>query len=347
MARVLVTGGAGYVGSHCIIQLLEAGFKVVAFDNFANCSQTEGSDKPEPLRRAEKLTGKELIFEAIDLCDKIALKTAISNHEITCVLHLAAVKSVGESCKDPIKYYANNCIGSINLIQVMNELGIKNIVFSSSATVYGIPQYLPLDEKHPAGECTNPYGRTKFCIEQLIRDVCAADSKWRGMILRYFNPVGAHPSGTIGEDPTGVPYNLMPFVAQVSVGRQEKLVIYGTDYPTQDGTCVRDYVHVMDVASGHVAAIKAITEKQFKGIKLYNLGIGKGTSVLKLVKSFEEASGVKIKVEKTGRRDGDVPEMYSSCDLIEKDLGWKAEKTFQDMCRDVWNWQSKNPNGFK
>merc|ERR1719384_1893748 len=297
---ILVTGGGGYIGSHCILQLL----------------------------------------------NEDSLREVFSQHEIDCVIHFAALKAVGESCRLPLMYYGNNVTGSANLMEVMMEFGVKKIVFSSSATVYGDPDYLPIDEIHPTGKCTNPYGKTKYFMEEIIKDQVAANPDWSSMLLRYFNPVGAHPSGMIGEDPQGIPNNLMPFIAQVAVGRRDKLTVYGSDYDTVDGTGVRDYLHVMDLAIGHVLALNVLLDPKFHGVKVYNLGTGKGVSVLEMVHAFEEASGVKIPVEMAGRRAGDVASSYATCDLAEKEMGFKCKYTLFDMCKDTWTWQSKNPNGF-
>lgn len=288
---------------------------------------------PESLLRVQRLTGKTLTFHEADLRDKDSLRHVMSQHKIDCVIHFAALKAVGESCALPLKYYGNNVNGSSNLMEVMMELGIKKIVFSSSATVYGDPEYLPLDENHPTGKCTNPYGKTKYFMEEIMKDVCAANDDWGCLLLRYFNPVGAHPSGDIGEDPQGVPNNLMPYIAQVAVGRREKLTIYGHDYDTPDGTGVRDYIHIMDVADGHVAAVKYILQPECLGVKIFNLGTGSGASVLEVVRAFEKASGRDIPYEMADRRPGDVPSSYATCDLAEKEFGWKAKLTLYDMCK--------------
>merc|ERR1712226_449604 len=293
-----------------------------------------------------ELTGKSLTFYSADLCDKQTLRNVFSRHTIDCVIHFAALKAVGESCALPLKYYGNNVTGSSNLMEVMMEFGVKKIVFSSSATVYGQPHYLPVDEKHPTGNCTNPYGKTKYFMEEIIKDVSAADQEWGCTLLRYFNPVGAHPSGRIGEDPQGVPNNLMPYVAQVAVGSREKLSVYGGDFDTEDGTGCRDYIHIMDIAKGHVAALKQIVEPTFTGVKIYNLGTGTGVTVLQIVKAFEEATGKKIPYEIVDRRPGDVASCYASSTLAERELGFKAEKSLTDMCRDMWTWQSMNPLDF-
>eukprot|EP00094_Tigriopus_californicus_P003813 TCALIF_03669-PA protein Name:"Similar to GALE UDP-glucose 4-epimerase (Pongo abelii)" AED:0.18 eAED:0.18 QI:465/0.66/0.8/0.9/0.88/0.9/10/0/383 len=362
---IFVTGGGGYVASHCIVGLLEEDFNVIAVDNFVNCIKDQsgtadingqGSLMPESLVRVQKLTGKSLTFYEADLCNIDSLRSVFTKHKIDGVIHFAALKAVGESCALPLKYYGNNVMGSSNLMEVMMEFGVKKIVFSSSATVYGSPEYLPLDEKHPTGKCTNPYGKTKFFMEEIMKDVCAANNDWGCMLLRYFNPVGAHPSGDIGEDPQGVPNNLMPYIAQVAVGRREKLMVYGHDYDTPDGTGVRDYIHVMDIADGHVAAARALVHPEFLGVKIYNLGTGKGASVLDVVKAFEEASGQKVPYELCPRRAGDVGSSYATCELVYKELGWKAKLSLYDMLlhmrlcylgKDMWTWQSKNAKGYR
>lgn len=333
------------MASHCTVGLLQENFNVIAVDNFVNCIKGP-SAMPESLVRVQKLTGKSLTFYDADLCNLDSLRAVFSKHKIDCVIHFAALKAVGESCALPLKYYGNNVTGSSNLMEVMMEFGVKKIVFSSSATVYGTPEYLPLNESHPTGRCTNPYGKTKFFMEEIMKDVCAANNDWGCMLLRYFNPVGAHPSGEIGEDPQGIPNNLMPYIAQVAVGRREKLMVYGHDYDTVDGTGVRDYIHVMDIADGHVAAVKSIVNPEFLGVKIYNLGTGEGASVLEVVKAFEQASGRKIPYEKVDRRQGDVPSAYANCELVQKELGWKAKLGLLDMCKDMWTWQSKNAQGY-
>jgi len=346
---VLVTGGAGYVGSHCIVELLKEDFTVICIDNFVN--SIKGHIYPESILRVQELTGKSVIFFEADITNKDSLrqvfaKSHAGGQKIDCVIHFAALKAVGESCASPLKYYGNNVTGSANLMEVMMEFSVKKIVFSSSATVYGQPKYLPVDEKHPTGNCTNPYGKTKFFMEEIIKDVSAANPEWGCTLLRYFNPVGAHPSGMIGEDPQGVPNNLMPYIAQVAVGRRQKLSVYGSDFDTVDGTGCRDYIHIMDIAKGHVAALRQIIEPSFHGVKIYNLGTGKGVTVLEILKTFEEVTGQKIPYELVDRRPGDVASCYASSTLAEKELGFKAEKTLADMCKDMWTWQSKNPNGF-
>jgi len=263
-----------------------------------------------------------------------------------CVIHFAALKSVGESCKFPLKYYKNNATGSVNLLEVMNEFNCKNVVFSSSATVYGDPKYLPIDEKHPTGNCVNPYGKTKHMIEEIMHDVAISDPEWKAIMLRYFNPVGAHISGEIGEDPLGIPNNLTPFIAQVAIGRRKSLCVFGNDYQTSDGTGVRDYIHVVDLAIGHVASVRKFDDPEFHGWKAYNLGTGKGNTVLEVINAYKEVSGKDIPYEIVPRREGDVAVSYADCSLALKELEWKAHKSLLEMCRDSWNWQSKNPNGF-
>nr|XP_022319879.1 UDP-glucose 4-epimerase-like [Crassostrea virginica]XP_022319880.1 UDP-glucose 4-epimerase-like [Crassostrea virginica] len=335
---ILVTGGAGFVGSHSVIELIEAGYSVVVLDNLANASM-------ESIKRVEEITGKTIPSFSVDLLDKAALGDLFSKYKFCSVIHFAGLKAVGESCQLPLLYYKNNVGGTINLLEVMKEKGVKNIIFSSSATVYGSPQYLPIDEKHPVGGCTNPYGKTKFFIEEILRDLHKAEPDWNIIMLRYFNPVGAHKSGKIGEDPQGIPNNLMPFIAQVAVGKRAELSVYGSDYDTPDGTGVRDYIHVVDLAQGHVAAQKKIETNC--GCKVYNLGTGKGYSVVEMAKAFEEASGKPIPYKKVDRRAGDVASVYGNADLAKQELGWSASRDLKQMCEDTWRWQSSNPNGFR
>jgi len=347
MPKILVTGGAGYVGSHTIVELINNDFEVVAVDNMVNAIMG-GSGKPESLARVEKLTGKTVDFVAVDLLNPSQLDDVFAKKgPFDCVIHFAALKAVGESCQFPLRYYRNNGTGSINLLDAMCKHNCKNIVFSSSATVYGDPKYLPIDENHPTGSCTNPYGKTKFMVEEIIHDVCLSDPEWKGIMLRYFNPVGSHPSGEIGEDPCGIPNNLMPYIAQVAVGKRALLQVYGNDYETKDGTGVRDYVHVMDLAEGHVAAVLKSLEKDFKGWIAYNLGTGHGNSVLEVVAAYEEASGRNIPFEIVARRGGDIASSFADCSRAEKELNWKAKKSIDDMCADSWGWQSKYPTGFQ
>lgn len=335
---ILVTGGAGYVGSHTVVELVEAGYDVVVLDNLVNASM-------ESMNQANEITGKKIPFFVLDLLDKKGLQDLFDKYKITCVMHFAGLKAVGESCEKPLAYYKNNIGGTTTLLEVMQEKGVYNMVFSSSATVYGQPQYLPLDEKHPVGGCTNPYGRTKYFIEEILKDICTADKNWNIVSLRYFNPVGAHISGKIGEDPQGIPNNLMPYVSQVAVGRLKELAVYGNDYDTPDGTGVRDYIHVVDLAQGHVAALKKIQEKC--GCKIYNLGTGKGYSVIEMAKAFEKASGKPVPYKIAGRRAGDVASCYSDASLAAKELGWTAKLDLTKMCEDLWRWQSMNPTGFQ
>lgn len=335
---ILVTGGAGFVGTHSVIELIEAGYSVVVLDNLANASM-------ESIKRVEEITEKSIPSYSVDLLDKAALSDLFSKHKFSSVIHFAGLKAVGESCQLPLLYYKNNIGGTINLLEVMKEKGVKNLIFSSSATVYGSPQYLPIDEKHPVGGCTNPYGKTKYFIEEILRDLHKAEPDWNIIMLRYFNPVGAHKSGKIGEDPQGIPNNLMPFIAQVAVGKRAELSVYGSDYDTPDGTGVRDYIHVVDLAQGHVAAQKKIETNC--GCKVYNLGTGKGYSVLEMAKAFEEASGKPIPYKKVDRRPGDVASVYGNADLAKQELGWSATRDLKQMCEDTWRWQSLNPNGFR
>ncbi|EFX83336.1 hypothetical protein DAPPUDRAFT_315823 [Daphnia pulex] len=353
---VLVTGGCGYVGTHTVLRLLEQNAQVVVVDNLAGVIRGSDEKKPVSLERVEELAGKTVNFHNVDISDAEALDKIFKLYRFDCVIHLAALKSVGDSCSLPLDYYRNNVAGTITLLEVMKSHQVVKLVFSSSATVYGEPQYLPVDEQHVTGQrVTNPYGRTKYFIEEILRDLCTSDPKWSVICLRYFNPVGAHPSGRIGEDPAGVPCNLMPYVAQVAIGRLEKLAVYGNDYSTPDGTGVRDYIHIMDLAEGHWAATKKILKE--KGAKAgegvesswlaYNLGLGRGYSVLDVVKCFESVSGRPIAVDFVKRREGDVASSYSDCSLAGSQLDWKASRTLTDMCRDMWNWQSINPNGYQ
>ncbi|GAV02275.1 hypothetical protein RvY_12865 [Ramazzottius varieornatus] len=341
---VLVTGGAGYVGSHCIVELLNAGYDVVAVDNFANAI-ADGKGKPVSLDRVEELTKKKIAFETVDMLNSSQLAELFKKYKIFCIIHCAALKAVGESARLPLDYYKNNVAGTLNLLEAARAANVKRIVFSSSATVYGTPQYLPIDEKHPIGVgITNPYGKTKYMVEEILKDLHASDESWDILILRYFNPVGAHESGRIGEDPQGPPNNLMPFVAQTAGGRQKELKVFGSDYETPDGTGVRDYIHVVDLAKGHVEVLKLF--KNHVGCKIYNLGTGKGYSVLEMVAAFEKASGKKVPYKLVERRPGDVATCYCNPSLAEKELGWKCQKNLEDMCRDLWRWQEQNPKGF-
>lgn len=333
---ILVTGGAGYIGTHTIIELLSAGHSVVVVDNLVNSSQ-------EALRRVEKITGQEIPFYESDVCDKDALDTIFTEHAIDAVIHFAGLKAVGESVEKPLLYYRTNIDSTLTLLDSMSTHGVKNLVFSSSATVYGAPDTLPLTETSPVGiGLTNPYGKTKYFIEEILRDTAAADPAWSIAILRYFNPIGAHTSGLIGEDPHDKPNNLMPFVTQVAVGKRDKLSVFGNDYNTVDGTGVRDYIHVVDLARGHVAAIDHLQP----GASAYNLGTGNGTSVLELIKAFDSASGKTIPYAVVPRRPGDVAACYADVSKARTQLEWQTQKTLEDACRDSWNWQSKNPDGY-
>ncbi|KAJ4780897.1 UDP-glucose 4-epimerase 4 [Rhynchospora pubera] len=338
---ILVTGGAGYIGSHTVLQLLEGDFRVVVVDNLDNSSEVS-------LKRVQELAGEKgdnLIFHKVDLRDRDALESIFSSTNFDAVIHFAGLKAVGESVQKPLMYYDNNLVGTIILLEVMSAHGCKKLVFSSSATVYGWPKTVPCTEEFPL--CAmNPYGRTKLIIEDICRDLQVGDPEWKIMLLRYFNPVGAHPSGRIGEDPRGIPNNLMPFVQQVAVGRRQALTVFGTDYSTVDGTGVRDYIHVVDLADGHIAALKKLFNAKNIGCEVYNLGTGKGTSVLQMVEAFEKASGKKIPLIMAGRRPGDAEIVYASTEKAEKELSWKAKYGINEMCRDQWNWASKNPYGY-
>ena len=334
---VLITGGAGYIGSHTVVELLNAGQEVVIVDNYSN-------SKPEVLNRIETITGKAPTFYEVDVLDREALDAVFSKETIESVIHFAGYKAVGESVTKPIEYYHNNITSSLVLCDVMRSHGVKKIVFSSSATVYGMNNVSPLTENLPTS-ATNPYGYTKVMIEQIVQDVAFADSEWSIALLRYFNPIGAHASGLIGEDPTGIPNNLMPYITQVAVGKLPRLSVFGDDYDTPDGTGVRDYIHVVDLALGHIKALDKI--KETEGVGIYNLGTGIGYSVLDLVHNFEEANGVEIPYVIVDRRPGDVATCYADATKAKEELGWTAQKTLADMCRDSWNWQKKNPNGYE
>jgi len=334
---ILVTGGAGYIGSHTIIELQKAGMEVVVVDNLSNSSR-------ESLNRVEKITGKPVKFYKVDIKDAAGLDEVFEKEEIDSCIHFAGLKAVGESVEKPLEYYTNNISGSLVLFDVMRKHNVKNIVFSSSATVYGTPAFVPITEECPKGEITNPYGQTKGMLEQILIDIQKADPEWNVIVLRYFNPIGAHKSGTIGENPNGIPNNLMPYITQVAVGKLQSLGIFGNDYDTPDGTGVRDYIHVVDLAIGHVNAINKINEKP--GLKIYNLGTGKGYSVLDIVKSFEEASGVKIPYVIKPRRAGDIATCYSDATRAKEELGWVATRDLHEMCEDSWRWQKSNPQGY-
>ncbi|MBR6743548.1 MAG: UDP-glucose 4-epimerase GalE [Clostridia bacterium] len=333
---ILTTGGAGYIGSHTCIELFRAGYDVIVVDNLDNSSEVS-------LERVEKIVGKKVKFYKEDVRDKEALRKIFSENDIEAVIHFAGLKAVGESVKKPIEYYDNNLISTIVLLEVMREFDCKRLVFSSSATVYGTAKEMPLTENMPLG-AINPYGRTKYFIEEILRDVFVSDDTWSIALLRYFNPIGAHESGTIGEDPKGIPNNLMPYISQVAVGKLEKLHVFGNDYNTKDGTGVRDYIHVVDLAEGHVRAVEWALKN--KGCEAINLGTGNGISVLELRDAFVKASGAEVPFVIDPRRPGDPDEVYADANKAEKLLSWKAKKNVDDMCRDTWNWQSKNPNGY-
>lgn len=334
--KILVSGGTGYIGSHTAVELIEKGFEVVAIDNFSNSS-------PEVLNRIKTITGKEVTFYKGDIRDRDLLEKVFSEQSIDCVIHFAGLKAVGESCSKPLEYYDNNLYGTLVLLETMRKYGCKKIVFSSSATVYGTPERLPLDETCKTGGTTNPYGTSKYFQEIIMSDLYKADNEWTVVLLRYFNPVGAHPSGLIGEDPKGIPNNLTPYVAKVAVGQLPKVSVYGNDYDTPDGTGVRDYIHVVDLAKGHVAAIDGVTHS---GVYVYNLGTGNGYSVLQVIGAFEKACGHPIPYVITGRRDGDIAACYADCSKAKRELNWQADLTIDDMCDSLWHWQSKNPNGY-
>ena len=336
--KILVTGGTGYIGSHTVVELQNSGYEVVILDNLSNSS-------PKVLDRVEKITGKKAKFYEADILDREALTKIFSEEKIDAVIHFAGLKAVGESVAKPLEYYWNNITGTLTLLDVMRTNGCKNIIFSSSATVYGDPEMIPITEECPKGQCTNPYGWTKSMLEQILMDTQKADPEWNIILLRYFNPIGAHESGTIGENPNGIPNNLMPYITQVAVGKRDILGVFGNDYDTHDGTGVRDYIHVVDLANGHVKALNKLNEKC--GLKIYNLGTGKGYSVLDLVKNFEEATGVKVPYVIKDRRPGDIATCYASAAKAKEELGWEAQFDVKRMCEDSWRWQSMNPNGFE
>ena len=335
---VLVTGGAGYIGSHTVVELQNAGYDVVVLDNLSNASE-------KALDRVSKITGKPVKFYKADILDRDALNDIFDKETIESCIHFAGLKAVGESVVKPWEYYENNIAGTLTLVDVMRKNNVKNIIFSSSATVYGDPAQIPITEECPKGQCTNPYGWTKSMLEQVLTDVQKADPEWNVMLLRYFNLIGAHKSGTIGENPNGIPNNLMPYITQVAVGKLKELGVFGNDYDTPDGTGVRDYIHVVDLAKGHVKALKKIGENP--GLAIYNLGTGKGYSVLDIVKNFEAATGVKIPYVIKPRRAGDIATCYCDASKAEKELGWKAENGIREMCEDSWRWQSNNPQGYE
>lgn len=337
MGKILVTGGAGYIGSHTCVELLDAGHELVIFDNFCNAN-------PRSIERVEQIAQAKIPLVKGDIRDRSALEDALRAHVCDAVIHFAGLKAVGESVEKPLAYYDNNVVGTQRLLEAMQAAGVRQLVFSSSATVYGDPDYLPLDEAHPL-RATNPYGRTKLMIEDMLRDVAVSDKSWAISILRYFNPVGAHESGLIGEDPQGIPNNLMPFVAQVAVGRRDELQVFGNDYDTPDGTGVRDYIHVVDLARGHVKALAHLQGNT--GCHAVNLGTGQGYSVLDIVKAFARASNRQIPYAVAPRRSGDIASCYADPAFAADTLGWRAERGMEEMCRDHWNWQSQNPSGFE
>lgn len=338
MGSILVSGGTGFIGSHTCVELIEAGYDIVVFDNLSN-------SKLESLNRVEQICGVRPRFYEADMLDREALENIFAQESIDAVIHFAGYKAVGESVAKPWEYYHNNISGTLTLLDVMRNHGCKTIVFSSSATVYGDPAFVPITEDCPLGTPTNPYGKTKSMLEQILSDMCVSDPEWNVSLLRYFNPIGAHKSGLIGEDPNGIPNNLMPYITQVALGKLEKLGIFGNDYDTPDGTGVRDYIHVVDLAKGHVATLKA-TEGD-TGVHIWNLGTGQGYSVLEVVHAFEKANDLTLPYEFLPRREGDVAQCYSSAEKAKRELGWVAELGLEDMCRDSWNWQKNNPHGFE
>ena len=333
---ILVTGGAGYIGSHTCVELLGAGYSVIVLDNLCNSSR-------EALSRVMSITGKKLAFYEGDMMDAALVQRIFKENRIDAVIHFAGLKAVGESVSIPLQYYTNNITGTLTLLNAMKAAGVKKMVFSSSATVYGTPETVPIREDFPLS-CTNPYGRTKLMIEDILRDLAVSDPDWNIALLRYFNPIGAHESGRIGENPNGIPNNLMPFITQVAIGKRRELGVFGNDYGTCDGTGVRDYIHVVDLAKGHIKALEKLPE--IKGAVPYNLGTGHGYSVLQVVAAFEKASGKKIPYKILARRPGDIAECYADSSKAQRELGWKAEKGIEDMCKDSWRWQSQNPNGY-
>lgn len=335
---ILVTGGAGYIGSHTCVELLNAGYEVVVLDNLYNSCE-------EALERVEQITGKKVKFYEADLLDQVAVQEVFDNEKIESVIHFAGLKAVGESVHKPLEYYHNNITGTLILCDEMRKHNVKNIVFSSSATVYGDPAFIPITEECPKGDITNPYGRTKGMLEQILTDLHTADPEWNVMLLRYFNPIGAHESGMIGEDPKGIPNNLVPYIAQVAVGKLECLGVFGDDYDTPDGTGVRDYIHVVDLAKGHVKAVEKMMRDK-EGVSIYNLGTGCGYSVLDVLHAYEKACGKTLKYEVRPRRDGDIATCYADCTKAKNELGWVAEKGIEEMCADSWRWQSMNPYGY-
>ena len=337
MSKILITGGAGFIGSHTVVELLQKNYQVVVVDNLSNSCEIA-------VERIKEITGKDFKFYNADIRDRAAMEKIFIENKIDSVIHFAGLKAVGESCKIPLEYYDNNIYGTIVLLKVMKKFGVKKIVFSSSATVYGTPEKLPLDETCKTGGTTNPYGSTKYYLEGILTDLYKSDNEWNVILLRYFNPVGAHASGKIGEDPKGIPNNLMPYVAQVASGKLKKINVFGNDYPTPDGTGVRDYIHVVDLAIGHIKAIEKCVKS---GVHIYNLGTGVGYSVLDMIHAFEKACGKTLPYEICERRAGDIAACYACPDKAEKELGWKAQFGIEEMCKDQWNWQSQNPNGYK
>lgn len=336
--KILVTGGAGYIGSHTCVELLEKGYETVIVDNLYNASE-------KAVGRVKEITGKDLVFYNADIRDYGKMNSIFSEEKPDIVIHFAGLKAVGESVAKPLMYYENNIAGTLNLCKVMHENGCKNIIFSSSATVYGDPAFIPITEECPKGVCTNPYGWTKHMLEQILTDLHTADEEWNVILLRYFNPIGAHKSGMIGEDPKGIPNNLLPYVAQVAIGKLPCVGVFGNDYDTPDGTGVRDYIHVVDLAKGHVKAIDKIKEKP--GVKVYNLGTGNGYSVLDVIKAFSNACGKDLPYEVKARRPGDIATCYADASLAKEELLWEAEYGLEEMCEDSWRWQSKNPDGYR
>ena len=334
---VLITGGMGYIGSHTCVQMIAAGMTPIMVDNLCNA-------KAEVLNRIEALTGGRPAFYQGDIRDEAFLDSVFAKHDVQAVIDFAGLKAVGESVSKPIEYYDNNVNGTLVLVRSMRKAGVKSLVFSSSATVYGDPQTVPITETSPTGATTNPYGRSKYMVEQCLSDLVLAEPEWSITLLRYFNPVGAHPSGTMGEDPQGIPNNLMPFIAQVAVGRREKLAVFGNDYATPDGTGVRDYIHVMDLADGHIAALQVVGTQA--GLHIYNLGTGKGSSVLDMVNAFSQACGKAVPYEICPRRPGDIAECWASTEKAQRELGWQAKLSLADMTADTWRWQSNNPQGY-
>lgn len=334
----MITGGAGYIGTHTAVELLNKNYNVIIYDNLSNSSKIA-------VDRVSDITGKEITFYEADILDKEKLKEVLVKEKIDVLIHCAALKSVGESVNKPLEYYHNNITGTLTTLEAMKEVGVKNIIFSSSATVYGNPKSVPITEDFPKGECTNPYGWSKSMMEQIMTDLQKSDPQWKVVLLRYFNPIGAHKSGKIGEDPRGIPNNLLPYIAQVAVGKLDYLRVFGDDYPTHDGTGVRDYIHVVDLAKGHVCAIDKIDE--LDGVSIFNLATGKGYSVLDVVKAFEKASGKKIPYKIVGRREGDIAECFADAKKARDILGWQAEYGIDQMCQDSYNWQEQNPNGYE